>query len=58
MDLFFKDDEAYQLYGSDPALSPELFQRLYGAVPSHVKIFRVDNLKAVNLNRASASAST
>jgi hypothetical protein len=50
VDLFFNDEEAYRLYGADPALSPELFQRLYGAQPSDVKFFRVDSLNTVKIS--------
>jgi hypothetical protein len=50
VDLFFKDDEAYRRYGKDPALSPELFERLYGSKPGEVKFFHVDSLNTVKIS--------
>ena len=50
VDMFFKDDDAYRQYSCDPALSPELFQQLYGADPSAVKIFRISNLNTIKVS--------
>ena len=50
VDLFFEDEAAYRAYGADPALSPPLFESLYGADPAKVKNFRIDSLNTVKIS--------
>lgn len=50
VDLFFKDDEAYETFARHPDLSPELVAKLYGVDAGHVKFFHVDRLKTVKIS--------
>lgn len=49
-DLFFDGPENYRKYHDSPALSPELFQRLYGTDPALVKKIPVDDLNIVKIS--------
>lgn len=50
VDLFFDGDENFRRYRDSANLAPELFQRLYGADPSQVKRFAVDDLRVVKIS--------
>ena len=50
VDLFFKDQGAFQAHKNDPALSPELFGRCFGADASQVKVFQVPSLNVVKIS--------
>lgn len=49
-DLFFDGPETYRRYHDSPALSPELFQRLYGTDPALVKKVPVEDLHMVKIS--------
>lgn len=49
-DLFFDSAENYQQYHESPALSPELFGRLYGTDPAMVKKIPVDDLHILKIS--------
>lgn len=49
-DFFFDGDENYRKYSSSPALSPALFESLYGTDPALVKIIPVDDLCTVKIS--------
>lgn len=50
IDLFFDGPENFRRYHDSPALSPELFQRLYGADPALVKRIPVENLSVLKIS--------
>ncbi len=50
VDLFFLDEQSYAQYHASPALSPQLFQRLFGADPALVKYVPVPTLKMVKIS--------
>ena len=50
VDLFFRDQASFQVYKDDPALSPELFGRCFGADASLVRIFPVASLDVVKIS--------
>ena len=50
VDLFFTDEQSYERYRSSPALSPQLFHRLFGADPVLVKYVPVPLLKMVKIS--------
>lgn len=49
-DLFFDSAENYRKYHQSPALSPELFGRLYGTDPAMVKKIPVDDLHILKIS--------
>jgi hypothetical protein len=49
-DLFFDGSENFRKYHDSPALSPELFQRLYGTDPALVKRFPVEDLAILKIS--------
>ena len=55
-DLFFDSPESFRRYGESIALSPALFQRLFGADPRLVKRFSVPRLHMVKISYARTSA--
>jgi len=54
-DFFFDGPENYRKYSSSPALSPELFARLYGTDPSLVKTVHVEDLSIIKISYPRAS---
>lgn len=50
IDLFFDSVESFRRYADNTALSPELFERLYGTDASQVKRFPVENLRMVKFS--------
>lgn len=50
IDLFFRNEELFRRYRDAPALGGELFERLYGADPKHVKRLPVDNLRVIKIS--------
>jgi hypothetical protein len=50
VDLFFDSAETYRRYHASPSLGPDLFARLYGTDPRHVKAVSVDDLKVVKIS--------
>lgn len=50
VDLFFDGEASYRRYRDSAALSPELFERLYGTDPGLVKRFPVDDLRMVKIS--------
>jgi hypothetical protein len=49
-DLFFDGAENYRKYHDSPALSPQLFERLYGTDPALVKTIPVEDLAMVKIS--------
>lgn len=49
-DLFFDGPENFGKYHDSPALSPALFQRLYGTDPALVKTIPVEDLNMVKIS--------
>lgn len=49
-DLFFDGAENYLKYHASPALSPQLFARLYGTDPALVKTIPVEDLAMVKIS--------
>lgn len=49
-DLFFKNRENFDRYARSPAIGAETFHRLFGAEPSQVKNFPVENLNMVKIS--------
>ena len=47
IDMFFDGPESFSRYARGGALSPALFARIYGADPSTVKTFAVEDLAMV-----------
>ena len=50
VDLFFRGRDEFEAYKADPALSPELFGRCFGADASLVKIIPVPSLNVVKVS--------
>ena len=50
VDLFFKDQEAYEAYARHPALSANLFSVLYGTPAEQVRLFHVDRLLTLKIS--------
>lgn len=50
IDLFFDDQEAYQRYSDDPAISAAAIGRLYGVEAQAVRRFKVDTLNVVKIS--------
>lgn len=49
-DLFFDGPETYRAYHDSPALSPQLFARLYGTDPTLVKKIPVEGLAMLKIS--------
>lgn len=49
-DLFFHDKDSYEKFAGSPALGPDVFERLYGVDPRHVKRFTVDSLNVLKIS--------
>ena len=54
-DLFFDGPDMFRRYHDNPALSPDLFARLYGTDPASVKRIAVDSLNMVKISYARAT---
>ena len=50
VDFFFVDEESYARFHVSPALSPGLFQRMFGADPALVKRVPVPSLKMLKIS--------
>ncbi len=50
VDLFFDGTATFQRYRNSPVLGPELFARLYGTDPRHVKRVPVDSLHMIKIS--------
>jgi hypothetical protein len=51
-DLFFDGPESFQKHQANPALGPQLFQRLFGADPALVRRYPVPDLNVVKISYA------
>ena len=50
VDLFFGSEETYKRYRDTPSLGPDVFARLFGTDPDHVKRIPVDNLHVIKIS--------
>ena len=50
VDLFFDTEATFKRYRNAPALSPDLFGRLYGTDPALIKRMPVDNLRMIKIS--------
>jgi Domain of unknown function (DUF4387) len=50
IDLFFDGPALYRRYRDSRVLGPELFERLYGTDPRHVKRLPVDSLQMIKIS--------
>lgn len=50
VDLFFDGEESFRRYSESPALSPDLFARLYGTDATQVKRFPVEDLCVLKIS--------
>lgn len=51
-DLFFDGPESFRKHHANPALGPQLFQRLFGADPALVRRYPVPDLNVVKISYA------
>jgi hypothetical protein len=50
IDLFFDGPTSFAKYSTSESLSPELFSRLYGANPAHVKRVAIESLHVLKIS--------
>ena len=50
LDVFFDDDESYQLAKTSPKLNTQLFAKIYKVEENKIQFFRIDELKVIKIS--------